>query len=97
MLPTITDAEASAMAKSLLSDDSRVILATMPQKAGAKVPTEAELQAAITTATNTRVAPWADSGATRALMEHAPAASDCLPPDDHGARSEGWLARVRLP
>ena len=74
VLPTITDAEASAMAKALLGDDSRVILATMPQKAGAKVPTEAELQAAITTATNTRVAPWADSGATRALMEHTPAA-----------------------
>ena len=74
VLPTIADAEASAMAKSLLGDDSRVILATMPQKPGVKVPTEAELQAAITAATNTRVTPWADTSATRALLEHAPAA-----------------------
>src|SRR5262249_47028248 len=56
----------------LLKDDSRVILATMPQKDGVKVPTDAELQAAITTAANTRVTPWTDTSATRALMEKAP-------------------------
>jgi len=42
LLPTITDADASTMARSLLGDDSRVILATSPQKAGIKIPTEAE-------------------------------------------------------
>jgi zinc protease len=74
LLPTITEDDASTMARSLLSDDSRVILATSPQKAGIKIPTEAELQAAITAATKVRVNPWKDTGATRALMEHAPAA-----------------------
>ena len=54
LLPTITEADASTMARSLLGDDSRVILATSPQKAGIKVPTEAELQAALTAATSTR-------------------------------------------
>jgi len=75
LLPAITEADASTMARSLLSDDSRVILATAPEKAGVKIPTEAELQAAIATATKTRVTPWADTSATRALMEHAPAAA----------------------
>ena len=42
------------------------------RKPGIKVPTEAELQAAIAAATAARVTPWTDTGATRALMEHAP-------------------------
>jgi len=72
LLPTITDADASALARSLLKDDSRVILATMPQKSGVKVPTESELQAAIAAASATRVTAWTDTGANRALMEKAP-------------------------
>ena len=74
LLPRITDADASTMARSLLGDDSRVILATSPQKAGIKIPTDADLQAAIATATTSRVTPWTDTSATRALMEHAPTA-----------------------
>ena len=74
LLPTITEADASTMARSLLGDDSRVILATSPQKAGIKIPTESELQAAIATATAARVTPWADTSATRALMERTPSA-----------------------
>ncbi|MGH9143807.1 MAG: M16 family metallopeptidase, partial [Vicinamibacterales bacterium] len=74
LLPTITDADASTLARSLLGDDSRVILATSPEKTGIKIPSEAELQSAIATATASRVTPWTDSGATRPLMEHAPAA-----------------------
>ena len=74
LLPTITEADASTMARSLLSDDSRVILATSPQKAGIKIPNEAELQAAISAATRIRVNPWKDTSATRALMEHTPTA-----------------------
>src|SRR5205814_54698 len=72
LLPTITDADASALARSLLKDDSRVVLATMPQKSGVKVPTEAELQAAIAAASATRVTPWTDTGASRALMVKPP-------------------------
>ena len=59
LLPTITDADASTMARSLLGDDSRVILATSPQKAGIKIPTEAELQAALADGGDRRaVTPW---------------------------------------
>jgi len=74
LLPTMTEADASTMARSLLGDNSRVILATSPQKTGVKVPTEGELQAALAAATATRVTPWADTTTTRALMERAPAA-----------------------
>jgi zinc protease len=74
VLPTITDAEVSAMAKSLLSDDSRVILATSPQKPGIKIPTEAELQTALVNASLMRVTPWVDAASTHTLMEHPPEA-----------------------
>jgi zinc protease len=75
LLPTITDADVSTLGRSLLADDSRVILATMPQKAGVKVPTDAELQSALSAATSVRVTPWTDTGATRALLENPPAAA----------------------
>ena len=75
LLPTITDADVSALARSLLADDSRVVLATMPQKAEAKVPSEAELLAALTAASKVRVTPWTDTTATRGLMENPPAAA----------------------
>ncbi len=74
VLPTISDAEVSAMAKALLNDDSRVILATSPQKTGIKIPTDAELQAAMVAANSVRVMPWNDATTTRGLMEHAPSA-----------------------
>jgi zinc protease len=74
LLPTITQADASTMARSLLGDDSRVILAISPQKRGVKVPTESELQAALAAATSTRVTAWADTETTRPLLERAPAA-----------------------
>src|SRR5689334_20612875 len=75
LLPTITDADVSSLARSLLADNSRVVLATMPQKPGLKVPTEGDLQAALTAAASTRVTPWADTGATRALLENPPPAA----------------------
>jgi len=74
VLPTISDAEVAAMAKALLSDDSRVILATSPQKPGIKIPTEGELQSAMTAASAVRVMPWTDTTTTRSLMERAPTA-----------------------
>src|SRR6185503_6668937 len=46
-LPTITLADVSALARSRLSDESRVILAVAPQKAGLVAPTEASLQEAL--------------------------------------------------
>src|SRR5205085_2344238 len=72
LLPTITLQEVSALARTLLSEDGRVILATSPEKAGVKVPTEAELKAALATAEAATVAAWKDTTSTRALVERKP-------------------------
>ena len=74
VLPGISVNEVSAMAKALLADDSRVILAVSPQKPGIRIPTDAELQAALTTANAAAVGEWIDASAGRALMEDPPAA-----------------------
>jgi zinc protease len=73
LIPSITETDVSTMAKSLLGDDSRVILAVSPQKPGIKIPTDADLQAAIKSAAAVRVTPWADTTVTRALLESVPA------------------------
>jgi len=72
LLPTITLDEVSALAKTLLSEDGRVILATSPEKPGIKVPTEADLKAALKSVESTPVTPWKDTTTTRALVEHKP-------------------------
>jgi zinc protease len=73
LLPGISVNEASAMVKGLLADNSRVILATSPQKPNIRIPTDTELQAALTAATAAPVAAWTETASTRALMETAPA------------------------
>jgi zinc protease len=74
LLPGITVNEASAMAKAVLVDNSRVILAVSPQKADIRIPTEPELQAALTIANAAPVTAWTETATTRALMEKPPAA-----------------------
>ena len=73
MLPAITLDDVSAMARSLLSDDGRVVLVTSPQKDGLQPPTEAALRAAVDTADTVAVTPWSDTSTTRALVENKPA------------------------
>jgi zinc protease len=73
LLPGISVNEASAMAKALMVDNSRVILATSPQKPGIHIPTETELQAALAAANAAPVTALAETTSTRALMEKAPA------------------------
>src|SRR5262245_48379731 len=74
LLPGITVNEASAPAKSLLADNSRVVLAVSPQKPDIRIPTDAQLQAAITAGNNAPVTEWVDTTSTRGIMEKAPAA-----------------------
>jgi zinc protease len=74
LLPGISVNEASAMVKALLVDSSRVILATSPQKPDIRIPTDADLQAALTAANAAPVAAWTETASTRAFMEKAPAA-----------------------
>ncbi len=72
LLPGITAAEVTALGKSLLADDSRVVLATSPQKADVPVPSEEDLKKALAAAEATAVTPWNDTTATRELLEHKP-------------------------
>jgi zinc protease len=72
LLQTITTNDASALAKSVLNDDSRVVLAVSPQKAGIKIPTEADLQAALKSGAAATVEAFADNGTTREIMTGMP-------------------------
>jgi zinc protease len=73
LLPTITTAEVSAMMRTLMNDDGRVILATAPQKDGLQPPSEAGLRASLAAAEAAPVTAWIDAATTRALVEHKPA------------------------
>ena len=72
LLPGFTSAEVTALGKTLLADESRVILATSPQKADIAVPTEEELKKALAAAEATAVTPWHDTTTTRELVERKP-------------------------
>ena len=72
LLPGITAAEITALGKVLLADDSRVILATSPQKADIPVPTEEELKKTLASVEATAVTPWNDTTSTRELIERKP-------------------------
>jgi zinc protease len=72
LLPGITPEEVASLARTLLADDSRVILATSPQKADIPVPSEDELTKALAAAEATAVTPWKDTRTTRELVERKP-------------------------
>jgi zinc protease len=72
LLPGISAAEVTARGRTLLANDSRVILATSPQKADIKVPTADELKAALTAVESTAVTAWNDTASTRELIERKP-------------------------
>src|SRR5439155_14590427 len=73
LLPGISVNEASAMAKSLLTDNSQVILAVSPQKPNIRIPADNELRAAINAGNAAPVTEWVDTTSTRGLMEKMPA------------------------
>jgi len=75
LLPTITAAELGTLSRELLADDSRVLLATAPDKPGAGTPTEAQFRDAMTAAEAQTVTPWNENIATGDLADHIPPAS----------------------
>ena len=72
ILPAITTEEVLAMARTLMADEGRVVLAVAPQKDGLQPPTEAGLRAALGSADATAVTAWSDTSTTRALVETKP-------------------------
>ena len=72
-LPTITADEVTALAKSLITEDNRVVLGVAPEKKDTPPPTTDTMRAAIARAAAAPVEPWADPTTNRALVEKAPA------------------------
>ncbi len=73
-LPTVTAAEASALAKGLITDENRVVLGVAPEKKDTPPPTPDMLRNAITRASAAPVERWADAASGRALVEKVPPA-----------------------
>ncbi|MBI4485824.1 MAG: insulinase family protein, partial [Acidobacteria bacterium] len=71
-LPGITLAETSAMAKRLVADESRVLAAVSPEKPGIRVPTDAELVAALAAAEKADLSPWTTTTSSLTLLETKP-------------------------
>lgn len=72
-LPGVTVEEAMAEARGLVHDDSRVILAVAPEKAGVTVANVEQLRAAVAKAGSAEVDTWTDELAGRDLVEKVPA------------------------
>ena len=73
-LPTVTAAEASALAKGLITDENRVVLGVAPEKKDTPPPSPDMLRNAITRASAAPVERWADGTSGRALVEKTPPA-----------------------
>jgi zinc protease len=73
LLPTITTAEISTLIGARLGTDSRVLLATAPQKPGVTPLTETDLRTTLAAADKASVTPWSDTTVTRELVETKPA------------------------
>ena len=71
-LPTITTAEVSAFAKTMIADDNRVVLATSPEKPGVTPATQVSLGSALGTGMAATVEPWKDAITGRDLLARAP-------------------------
>ena len=72
--PAITASEISTVARGLLTEDNRIVLASFPVKEGIRASTEASLRGALTNGLTAKVEPWRDDMAGRALLAVAPTA-----------------------
>jgi zinc protease len=72
LLPGITLAEVNALADTLISTRNRVVLADGPEKAGAPLPTEAELRGSLERMGSAKPAAWVDQSTGQSLMAKLP-------------------------
>ena len=72
-LPTVTVDEVSALAKSFITDDNRVVLGVAPEKKDTPPPSPDTLKTAIARAGAAPVERWADATLGRELVEKVPA------------------------
>ncbi len=72
MIPAVTASDIADAARAMFADESRVVLAVSPQKAGLAVPSEADLREALAGADTVALTPWNDTTTTEALMARVP-------------------------
>ncbi len=72
-LPQIDLDEVGALARQWEGNRNLVVVASLPEKAGVEVPTEAQLKAVFTRAKKQKIAPYKDLLAGAALLETVPA------------------------
>lgn len=72
LLPTVTVAEVNALAQARSGAANRVVTVTLPEKAGLRVPTEAEVRAVFGTVLAANIAPYAETVAEGALVASPP-------------------------
>ena len=73
LLPGITVEEVSAAARALLQEDSRVVLATAPEKADVKLPSEDEIRAVLADAGKAPLEGWQETAIRKDLLATPPA------------------------
>jgi zinc protease len=72
-LSTFTTKELAQLAREMIPDNNRVVIATAPEKAGLAAVTEPMLRDAMAAGTTATVTPWKDEITGRALLAKAPA------------------------
>jgi zinc protease len=76
LLPTITAAETAALAKEMVTEENRVVLATAPARDGLAKVAETDLREALRTGSTAKVDPWRDEVSGRELLAKAPPAGN---------------------
>ncbi len=74
VLPGISLAEVNGLAREWMPEGNRVVLVSAPKKAGAEVPDEKTLAAAIRAASSKPIAPYADTTSAKPLFTVTPRA-----------------------
>jgi zinc protease len=73
LLPTITLEEVNAVARDVISDRNRAVIASAPEKAGLTPPTDAELRAVLARAGGAGLTAYADNVSDAPLLPRLPA------------------------
>jgi zinc protease len=71
-LPEITLREVNALTTDWFPEQNRLVIVAAPETAGVVLPDQAQLAAAVKTATAKRLEPYVDAGAGQALMDAPP-------------------------
>ena len=74
VLPTVTLAEVNGLGKARIGEANRVITVSMPDKAGLRVPTDAELRGVFTQVAAAPITAWTETVAEGALVTSVPVA-----------------------